>query len=145
MHRLPLTLLLLGLTSCGKARAPLHDLPSFAGKVAIRWSEGSGPRNLEGELVFDRASRHLQWVVRGATTVSLAQVENGKPEAFENGVPRPATERELEDFRIVKALVVPEPGKTPVLASAPDGYRATVDGKEFTVSTIETIRGHGQR
>src|SRR5262245_11115558 len=91
---------------CRHAVIPLHEKLGFAGKVTIQVEDGADARRVEGELVFDRASRNLQWIVRGAPgpTVSLVRKENDAVEAFENGVPRLITAGETLDFTLVKSV-----------------------------------------
>lgn len=117
----------------------------FSGKLTLSWSESGTQLRREGELVFDRASENLQWIVRGATTVTLTKAATGGVQAFENGVPRAPSPVETADFELVRQVVSPDPGKSPEVAAASGGYRVNLAGRDVVVSTIETNRGHGQR
>ena len=131
----------LALAACAKVLPKLHELGQYAGKLELQLPD----RALAGELTFDRASRNLQWVVRGPTTVSLVRREDGNAQAFENGQPRAATELENADLRMIATLVDPGPMDGVEIAAAPGGYRFRRGSFDATVRLIETFKGHGGR
>lgn len=96
-------LLLLGLVvGCGaEPLRMLHERRSFQGSIALK----SATLSLAAELAFDRESGHCQVVQRRATTVTLGRDRGGQLFAFEDGRPRALRAREMQELRLVLALV----------------------------------------
>ena len=114
----------------------------FQGTIEVQ-AEG---RTLRGELAFHRAGKNLQWTVRGAQTIALARLADGKVSVFENGVPRAApSASELRDLGTIAGLVELERGPATEVTTTPDGYRVRSRGVEAAVRLIETIAAHGVR
>ncbi len=131
--------------SSGVRPPPLHELPAWAGEVQITAELPGDRQQTKGELVFDRAAGNLQLTLRGATTIALTRSPAGEVRAFENGVPRAATEAEIQHFQLVRTAVELAPGPARKLTAVPGGYVVHDKDLVLTVLREAATPTHGKR
>ncbi|MCA8955917.1 MAG: hypothetical protein KDC87_07575 [Planctomycetes bacterium] len=143
-------LLLLGACAEQATVSELHRLPGFAGEVSVaelaeRGAADSPPTRYM--LSFSRGNGYFSVQVQlGGRTVTLLRGADGKPQAFENAVPRPATPDEHRRFALVRDLTDIEAIQA-VRPDGPDAYRAQLHGRWYRIvldprSVTPHRRGH---
>lgn len=121
----------------------LHAVSGFAGEIELS-ADGSGQAQVI-EISFSRAKPYFACKVRkDDRVITLLGGQSGSFEVFENAEVRPASEAEVDQFRLLSDLVDPraielvEPGST--------SYRIRRKGIWYSVhirSSGPGVHGHG--